>query len=314
VKEVTMKSRLLAAFTIAVLVSGCATGGLGLSPSGTPSSGAAPPPSGVDRDCNAIQPRHTPACERVRAQVADLEDQIQGLQRSLEGPPRPTGSERSDIMRHISDLERQKGALHAQVAACDGGNVPRRQPSGDVRAFLTNSDPAGPPALATLVVAPAGTDLPPDGKLTQPLTGQELVFNFTGGGCSVRVVLVPVGRFKTTGFPRDFSLGVPPPGQPSFDANASRGSFHPVTGQLDLHIETWFKADISDPDPVKLDLTTHPPATSGPSGRNVDASGNVKLVMQMPLSLDPNGNVAQATGVRTVSFTFEGKLSARPAP
>lgn len=302
-----MRNRFLTTFALVLLAGGCATGGSGLSPSGGAGSGTAPPPPLLDRDCKAIQPSHTPACERVRAQVADLEDQIQSLKRSLEGPPRPTGPERASIMQSISDLERQKSALGAQVAACDGRNVPRRPRSPDLPgAFLTQLDPAGPPALGTLVVAPVRPDLPPDGVLKQVLTGRELILTFTDSGCRVTVDRIPTGQFKVTGVPRDFRLGAV--------GSASHGTFHPVSGELDLHIETTLTSDRSSPDPITLDLTTHPPVSSGVSGSNVDANGNVRLVTAFPVSLVFGGSVMAATGVETVSFTFEGKLSARPAP
>jgi hypothetical protein len=292
-----MKTNLIAALGIVALTAaGCASGGS----TGSTASGLSPSPSGaspaLDADCNPIQPSHTPACDQVRAQIADLDDQIETLRRSIEGPPRLTGPELGDVNRRIRELEAQKNPLAGRLASCDGRNVPRRRNTPDVNdAFLMQTvDPA-----ATLTVAPPVAGVPPDGVLTQALSGREFVLTFTGNGCRVNVIALPTGRFKKTGFPRDFSLGA---------AAGSSGTFHPVSGKLDLHIVTTLGADVVAADAITFDLTT---TASG--GRNVDASGNMKLVMARPLALDRSGHLSRALSLETVSFTFEGRLSSRPA-
>ena len=294
-----MRNRLIATLVSALLAVGCATGGSGLSPAGSAASGTSAPPPNVDANCDAIQPLHTPDCDRLRAQADDIDDQIAALRQSLEGPPLPTGPERAGIMQRIRDLETQKSGLGSRLATCSGRNRPRRQSTPNVESVLTQvgNVPAG-----TLTTSPPGLPgLPPPGEfLTQSLSGQEFVLRFTQGGCTVEVLAIPGGKFKKTHVSRDFSLGV-------VDMVKSGGTYHPGTGDLDLHIETTLTPDFGMGDPIAFDLTTR----SG-GGRPVDAAGNLVLVSPAPVRLDPRGHILPAIGVEEVSFRFEGLLDPHP--
>jgi hypothetical protein len=294
VKESAMKSQLLTAVALVVLSGGCATGSSGLSPTtrGTSSS-----PPNLDRDCSPD------SCQPIVQEIADLEAEHE---RALAGPPAPTGPELADINRRFRD---ELNTKNRQLRTCRQGH-PLRQPTPDVN--LADLEPEnGSLPEGTLTVSPVGPGLPANGVLRFDVPREEPsigpLLNFTGGGCRVVVVALPGRAFQARGVATSFGFGTP------LDEQHSGGTFHPVTGRLDLHarttIEVWHDTVQAGSDQIDLVLTTH-----APGGMDVDAAGNLVLVTPAPVALDPNGQIARATGVRFMSFTFKGRLSARPAP
>lgn len=190
---------------------------------------------GVDQDCNRLP--EPPECQRLVAVIQSLDDRIANLQHRLRDA---SPAAKPGLIRSIDQLNSQRSATVADLARCrrDHGAAPRVLAADELTARFTGT--------ARMRTNDANARGPFDVSL-------DLVLRFSRDRCQVTITNFPSLKLETADLPVIGRIKVS-----VTRAGGGRGSFHPVSGAMNIPISLHFHYEtvlVSD-DEATFDLTT----------------------------------------------------------